>query len=224
MPETGAVAEPEPPTSEPDARARRRAGQQPRGPQSRLRAGPPLYPSVFRKDADPTSRIASHARRCSCRRTCFRHGESSRTRRRGAWNQRKATRARLKAHAARQLSALWPARRFGCFTADPAYAGVAPGLRAHVVVLVCRPTALSSIPAGSFPTARRPAGGAAVTRPEDHVVTRVASSSRTRSRPRSRLPVRCSRNFGGCGGSTIAKTSPWWMSASAAKKMWSRPA
>jgi hypothetical protein len=61
-------------------------------------------------------------------------------------------------------------------------------------------------------------------RPQDQVVALVPSIRPTASRPSSRLPVRCSRNFGGCGGSTSAESSPWWMSASAAKKRWSRPA
>ena len=49
-------------------------------------------------------------------------------------------------------------------------------------------------------------------------------SSATRSSSRSRLPVSFWRSPGGCAGSASADRSPWWMSVSTAKKMWSRPA
>ncbi len=59
---------------------------------------------------------------------------------------------------------------------------------------------------------------------QDQAVAFPAPSRLTRSSASSRLPVRCSRNVGGCGGSASAESCPWWMSASAAKKRWSRPA
>jgi len=51
----------------------------------------------------------------------------------------------------------------------------------------------------------------------------VSGSSAMRSSARSVLPVRRSRSPGGRGGSASADKSPWWMSVSMAKKVWSRP-
>jgi hypothetical protein len=60
----------------------------------------------------------------------------------------------------------------------------------------------------------------------DHVLLAlisVSGSRATRSSDRSRLPVRRSRSPGGRPGSASAERSPWWMSVSIAKKVWSRP-
>ena len=51
----------------------------------------------------------------------------------------------------------------------------------------------------------------------------LSGSSATRVSSSSRVPS-LSRSPGGWGGRASADRSPWWMSASTAKKMWSRPA
>jgi len=61
-------------------------------------------------------------------------------------------------------------------------------------------------------------------RAQDQAVALLPSIRATASSPSSRPPVRCSRNVGGCAGRTSAESCPLWMSASAAKKRWSRPA
>jgi len=59
---------------------------------------------------------------------------------------------------------------------------------------------------------------------DDHRLTSLFGSSATRLSSSSRLPLSRSRSPGGRGGSASADRSRWWMSASTAKNMWSRPA